>query len=291
MKQIIGCLAFVGYVLNTVFWTIPLVLFALFKLIPIPFSQKILSYLIDGCATCWVKGNTFNQLILSPLKIDVVNMPALSTEQWYLVVSNHQSWVDIFILQRVFNNQIPFLKFFLKQQLLYVPIIGMAWWGLDFPFMKRYSKAFVEKNPHLKGRDIETTRKACQKFKHKPDSIMNFVEGTRYSEQKATQQQSPFSELLLPRAGGLSFAINAMDGVIDTILDVTICYPDGVPSYWQFMCGDVANIKIDIQTQQISREMVGDYQNDLQFKQTFQRWINQLWQRKAETLAQLKKAQ
>ena len=291
MKRIIGCLAFLGYFFNTIFWATPLILLALLKLIPLPFSQKILSYLIDGCATCWVRVNTFNQLILSPLKIDVVNMPTLSKEQWYMVVSNHQSWVDIFILQRVFSHQIPFMKFFLKQQLLFVPIVGLVWWALDFPFMQRYSKAFIEKNPHLKGRDIETTHRACQKFKHKPVSMMNFVEGTRFSKHKATEQQSPYSELLLPRAGGLSFAINAMDGVIDTILDVTICYPDGIPSYWQFMCGEVTNIKIDIQSQQITAEMVGDYQGDLQFKKTFQAWLNQLWHRKAETLVQLKKSQ
>ncbi len=291
MKQVIGCLAFLGYLLNTIFWTIPLVLLALLKLIPLSISQKVLSYLIDGCATCWVKVNTVNQRILSPLKIDVVNVPQLSKEQWYIVVSNHQSWVDILVLQRVFSDQIPFLKFFLKQQLIYVPIIGLAWWALDFPFMKRYSKAFIEKHPHLRGRDVETTRKACQKFKHKPVSIMNFVEGTRFSNHKSAQQQSPYSQLLLPKAGGLSFAINAMDGVIDTILDVTICYPEGIPSYWQFMCGEVASVKIDIQSQAITNELVGDYQNDPQFKQLFQQWLNQLWQRKVSTLEALKKAQ
>jgi 1-acyl-sn-glycerol-3-phosphate acyltransferase len=289
MKQIIGCLAFLGYVLNTIFFTVPLVIFALLKLIPLSFSQKILSYLIDGCATCWVKVNTFNQLLLSPLKINVVDTPELSKEQWYIVVSNHQSWVDILVLQRVFNQQIPFLKFFLKQQLLYVPVIGLAWWGLDFPFMKRYSKEFVTNNPHLKGKDIETTKKACQKFKHKPVSIMNFVEGTRFTAQKATDQQSPHSELLPPKAGGLSFAINAMDGVIDTILDVTIYYPEGIPSFWQFICGDVTNIKVDIKSQNISRDMVGDYQNDPQFKQSFQGWLNQLWEAKVATLEELKK--
>ena len=289
MKQIIGCLAFLSYVLNTIFFTVPLVIFALLKLIPLSFSQKILSYLIDGCATCWVKVNTFNQLLLSPLKINVVNMPKLSKEQWYIVISNHQSWVDILVLQRVFNQQIPFLKFFLKQQLLYVPIIGLAWWGLDFPFMKRYSKEFVANNPHLKGKDIETTRKACQKLKHKPVSIMNFVEGTRFTAQKAADQQSTYSELLPPKAGGLSFAMNAMDGVIDTLLDVTIFYPEGIPSFWQFICGDVANIKVDIKSQKISRERVGDYQNDPQFKQSFQDWLNQLWEAKVVTLEELKK--
>ncbi len=62
---------------------------------------------------------------------------SLHQRGWYLVSSNHQSWVDILVLQRIFHGRIPFLKFFLKQELIWVPVIGLAWWALDFPFMKR----------------------------------------------------------------------------------------------------------------------------------------------------------
>jgi 1-acyl-sn-glycerol-3-phosphate acyltransferase len=291
MKSVIGWLAFFGYFINTILWVTPIVLLALLKLIPIVPLQKVLSYLIDGCAGCWVQLNTLNQQLLSPLKIEIIDMPELSTRQWYMVISNHQSWVDILVLQRIFSQKIPFLKFFLKQQLIFVPVIGLAWWALDFPFMKRYSREFLAKNPHLKGKDVEATRKACQKFKHKPVSVMNFVEGTRFTPAKWQKQQSPHSNLLLPRAGGLSFAINAMSESIDTILDVTICYPDGTPTYWQLMCGDVKRVRIKVASEQITEALIGDYQDDPEFKTKFQFWLNDLWQRKQKTLEQLKKAQ
>lgn len=291
MKSVIGWLSFFGYFLNTILWVTPVLVLALLKLIPITPWQKALSHLIDGCASCWVKLNTLNQKLLSPLKIEITDMPKLSTKQWYMVISNHQSWVDILVLQRVFSQKIPFLKFFLKQQLIFVPVIGLAWWALDFPFMKRYSREFLVKNPHLKGKDVATTRKACQKFKHKPVSVMNFVEGTRFTPLKWQKQQSPHRNLLLPRAGGLSFAINSMADSIDTILDVTIYYPDGIPTYWQLMCGDVERVIVNVSSEQITEDLLGDYQEDSEFKDQFQQWLNGLWQRKQLLLEQLEKAQ
>ena len=288
MRILIGWLSFIGYFFNTVFWVVPIVFFALLKLIPWGISQKIFSYLIDGCAQCWVSVNSFSQNLLTPLSIELVESPSLSTKQWYMVISNHQSWVDILVLQRVFHKKIPFLKFFLKQELIFVPIIGLAWWALDFPFMKRYSKQFLAKNPHLKGKDVATTRKACRKFQHKPVSVMNFVEGTRFNQFKRDNQSSPHQNLLLPRAGGLSFAINAMEQSIDTILDVTIFYPDGIPTYWQFIRGEVKDVKVSIISQKITTELVGNYQDDPAFKTSFQQWLNGVWQQKQHKIEQLK---
>lgn len=289
MKMLIGWLSFVCYLFNTIFWVIPIVILALLKLIPLRFSQKTFSYLIDGCAQCWVSVNTLCQNLLTPLSIELVESPSLSTKQWYMVISNHQSWVDILVLQRVLNKKIPFLKFFLKQELIFVPIIGLAWWALDFPFMKRYSKQFLVKNPHLQGKDVETTRKACRKFQHKPVSVMNFVEGTRFNQFKRDQQSAPHQNLLLPRAGGLSFAINAMEQSIDTILDVTIFYPDGIPTFWQLIRGDVRDVKVSIVTEKITTDLIGNYQDDPAFKASFQRWLNQVWQRKQDKIEALKK--
>jgi len=266
---------------------VPILILALVKLIPIGLLQKATSYLLDGCASCWVKVNTVNQNLLSPLQIDIVDLPELSNAQWYIVISNHQSWVDIFVLQRLFSGKIPFLKFFLKQQLIFVPVIGLAWWALDFPFMKRYSREFLAKNPQLKGKDIAATRRACQKFKYNPVSVMNFVEGTRYSATKHQHQQSNFDNLLLPRAGGLSFAINAMADSIDTLLDVTIVYPRGIPSFWMLLRGDVKRVKVSISEVSISQEQIGDYQDNPEFKVQFQQWLNELWQRKEQRIKQL----
>ena len=167
----------------------------------------------------------------------------------------------------------------------------MTWWALDFPFMKRYSKKFLAKNPHMRGKDIETTKKACAKFKYKPVSVMNFVEGTRFTQHKHTQQDSNFTHLLKPKAGGIAFALDAMGGQLDTLVNVTIYYPQGIPTFWQFISGQVQQIQVQISTQQISHDYIGDYSNDKTFQADFQQWINGLWVNKDKELEGLKQAQ
>ena len=104
------------------------------------------------------------------------------------------------------------------------------------PFMKRYSKDYLAKNPHKKGKDLQATHKAIELFKHTPASIMNFVEGTRYSQQKNKQQDSPYQHLLKPKAGGISFVISAMGQQFNSLLDVTIIYSGKQHSLWDFLC-------------------------------------------------------
>src|SRR5690554_7703962 len=84
----------------------------------------------------------------------------LKRENLFLVPSNHPSLVDILALQAVFNRRAPFPKFFPKQQLILVPVIGLAWWGLDFPFMKRYTREYLIKHPEKRGEDLKATRRA-----------------------------------------------------------------------------------------------------------------------------------
>ena len=276
--SIIGFISLILYTLNTTFWLLPILVFSLCKaLIPVAFSQKIFSYLLDLMASNWVAINTLNQKLFTQFEIEVTGLEALNKKDWYLVLANHQSWVDILVLQRVLHGQIPFLKFFLKKELIYVPIIGLAWWALDFPFMKRYSQSFLRKNPHLKGKDLDTTRKACAKFKHKPVSVMSFIEGTRYTQEKHDKQKSPFNHLLKPKAGGIAFVLDAMDENLNKIVDVTIYYPEGIPTFGDFLCGRVKKVQVEVHTTEITEELKGDYFNDRNYKIYFQKWLTQYW--------------
>ncbi|MCE9686000.1 acyltransferase [Shewanella sp. AS16] len=281
-----GWIAFCGYVVNTLFWVMPIFVISLFKLIPVTPLRTGCSYLLDHCASAWISVNTLIEKLFHPVDIRFSGDTHFSTQEWYMVIANHQSWVDILILQRLLNHKIPFLKFFLKQQLLYVPVLGLAWWALDFPFMRRYSTAQLKKNPKLKGKDIEITRKACAKFKHKPVSVMNFVEGTRFSQAKHSKQGSPYRHLLKPKAGGMAFALSAMGEQIHKLVDVTIYYPGKVPSFWEYICGDLSRVYVDVKITDIAQEMRGDYMNDRQFKIGFQEQLNLLWQRKDALLSQ-----
>ena len=288
--MIIGQLSFVLYVVNTIIWLIPIVIFSLLKaLIPFRLWRKVFSVLLDQMASNWVAINTQLQKAFTQTEIKVTGLDNLSIKEWYLVISNHQTWVDILVLQRVLHNQIPFLKFFLKKELIYVPLLGVAWWALDFPFMKRYSQAFLRKKPHLKGKDLITTRKACAKFKYKPVSVMNFIEGTRFTDDKHLQQQSPYSQLLKPKAGGIAFVLDAMGEHLNKIVNVTIYYPEGIPNFNDFISGKVKRIEVMIETMPIEKKLKGDYFNDRATKIHFQKWVNQLWQNKEIKLVELKK--
>lgn len=286
---LIGVIAITLLIVNTLFWCLLLYLLAILKLIlPIPAWRRTLTKAMIWFAENWIRGNSAWMWLTQRTDWQVSGLDGLQYDGWYLVISNHQSWVDIFVLQHLLNRRIPFLKFFLKQELIWVPILGLAWWGLDFPFMKRYSKEQIRRNPALKGKDLETTRKAAERFKLTPVSVMNFLEGTRRTPQKMAKQQSPYDHLLRPKAGGVAFVLAAMDGRIDTMVDVTIAYPDGVPTAWDFFCGKMRRVRVAVQQRPIpAAYLSGDYTNDEAFRSQFQAWVNGLWQEKDATLARL----
>jgi 1-acyl-sn-glycerol-3-phosphate acyltransferase len=276
-----GCFSFLGYCLNSLFWVPQLIVIALLRaMIPLNAWQRWCGRVANGIAENWIGMNNLNQKLTGRTRLEVSGLEDLKRSEWYLVLSNHQSWVDILVLQRIFNRRIPLLKFFIKKELFWFPIMGQAWWALDFPFIKRYTKSFLQKNPHLKGQDLEITRKACQKFKALPVSVMNFVEGTRFTQAKHRRQQSPYTNLLKTKAGGIAFVLGAMGEQIHSILDVTIVYPQGDKRFWSFICGNISKIKVHVNTLPISRDLLGDYSNDPAFRQRFQIWLNRLWQEK-----------
>jgi len=281
-------ISFLLYLVNTLFWIGPLLVVSLLKLlIPFKFWQYVSRLVIDFIATCWVDFNNFNLWLVHNPKIEATGLDKLENGKWYVVVSNHQSWVDILILQKLLLRRIPFLKFFLKQELIWVPLMGLAWWALDFPFMKRYSSSFVKKNPHLKGKDIEITRKACSKFQTIPVSIVNFMEGTRFTPRKHQRQNSPFNHLLRPKAGGIAFVLSSMGNMITGIVNVTIAYPQGPKTFWQYLCGEVKEVKVNVEVIPVSDEIIGDYYEDETFRERFQNWVNELWVNKDRKLASM----
>lgn len=285
-----GGLAFSLMVLNTVVCVVPLLAVTLFKLlVPARIWQRWMAAVLVWIAEMWMSINNAILTLTQKIQLDVQGLDGLHYHGWYLVTSNHQSWTDILILQKIFNRRIPMLKFFLKQELIWVPLMGLAWWALDFPFMKRYSKEFLEKHPEMKGKDLETTRKACEKFKDLPVSVMNFLEGTRFTTTKHDQQQSPYRYLLKPKSGGIAFVLSAMGGQLRSLLDVTIVYHDKANGFWDLMCGRVRRISVRVLERPIPADFAqGDYEADAEFRARFQAWVNQIWQEKDVLIAAMK---
>ena len=281
MRSVRGSLCLILYGLNTVFWCVPLfVLVAAKAVVPLEPWMRRCSRMLNAIAENWIWVNNLNQKLTGKTRWDVQGLETLKRSEWYLVLANHQSWVDILVLQRVFHRKIPFLKFFIKKELLWFPVLGQAWWAMDFPFVKRYTKSYLKKKPHLKGRDLEITREACKKFKKIPVSIMNFVEGTRFTNTKRLRQQSPYAHLLRPKAGGIAFVLDSMGKQIHRVLDVTIVYPDGVSSFWALLCGEIRKIKVRVRSLPVDPELLGDYANDGHFRAGLQHWLNNIWAEK-----------
>lgn len=288
-KTFIGVVSALMLSINTLIWSLILFFFALFKLLlPLKPVRIHIDRILNGMATSWVSCNSGWMRLTQNTRWDVQGLDGLQYRNWYLIDTNHQSWVDIFVLQHVLNRKIPLLKFLIKRQLIYVPVIGLAWWALDFPFMRRYSREYLEKHPNKRGRDLETTRKACDRFARIPTSVMNFPEGTRFSINKHDRQKSPYRFLLKPKAGGIALSLETLGDKFQSLLDVTIVYPDGAPRFWDFLCGMVKRIIVRIEHLQIPKQFIGaDYVNNAQFREAFQQWLYQLWLEKDERIGML----
>jgi len=280
-SQLIGCLVLLILIVNTLFCAAQLFPLALIKfIIPIPLWRKITGMILIRVANNWVGVNSYFIHFFYPIEWKVTGVEKLKKDDWYLVISNHQSWVDILILQKVLYGKIPYIKFFLKKELIWVPVMGLAWWALDFPFMKRFTKEEVEKNPKLKGKDIEITRKACEKFKTNYVTVMTFPEGTRITQEKHDRQNSPYKHLLKPKAGGLSFTISAMGEKFHKLLNVTIVYPDGIMTIWEFLCGKVRKVDVFVETISIPEKFAKADLEDKKFQKEFMDWLNSMWLKK-----------
>ncbi|MCJ8169791.1 acyltransferase [Atopomonas sediminilitoris] len=275
---------------NTIFCFVPLLSLSLFKLLlPLVFVQKHCRTIMTWIANSWIRINNAWMNAVGPTEFDTQGLQTLDLQHSYLITSNHQSWVDILVLQNQCLGRIPFLKFFLKQELIWVPVIGLCWWALEFPFMKRYSKAYLAKHPEKAGTDLDTTRKACDKFRTNPVAVFNFLEGTRLTEAKHARQQSPFKHLLKPKAGGVAFVLDAMGDQLQGMVNATIYYPDGVPTFWDLLCGRVRKVVVRAELTPIPAEFIGQrYDRDEAYRLRFQQWVNGLWEAKDAQLEQLK---
>ena len=275
IRNVQGVLTFAACAVNTIACFIPIFILALVKLvIPVRSIRKAIG-------DVWVAINARLFALGNDTTWDVRGVDELSCDRWYLVMANHQTWVDIVALQTVFNRRIPFLKFFIKQELIWFPVLGVAWWAMDMPFMKRHSKSYLAKHPEKKGNDLEATRKACAKFRDVPTSVINFVEGTRFTEEKRDRRRSPFNHLLTPRAGGVALALTSMGEMFDAILDVTIVYPRGPVTFWEMMCGQFPHVVIDVRKREPESWLFeGDYENDREFRKRFHKWLTGIWEEK-----------
>lgn len=276
-------------IINIAFWSLLIILLGLIKLLmPLPCMVKPINVVINFMLCAFAKLSVKLIKLTNKVQFDYRVEGKLSKSEWYLMMPNHLSWLDIVILTEFAAERIPAPKFFLKKELIWLPFVGLGAWALDMPFMRRYSSAFVAQNPHLKGKDIETTKAFCEKFKQRPTTVINFVEGSRFTPEKHRLRQSPYQQLLPPKAGGIAFTLAAMGELFTSILDVTIVYPDTRGSAMLAMLGGkLTQVVLRVKVLEVNQAIIGDYFNNESFREAFQSWLNQVWLEKDRLICQL----
>jgi 1-acyl-sn-glycerol-3-phosphate acyltransferase len=290
MSELKGIVAFFLIVLNTLFWCVFLLSIAVLKLIlPIQGWKRICTKFIINIGECWIYCNGVWIKILHRPEWKIEGFESLDQSNWYLSVANHQSWADIFILQGITNRKIPMLKFFMKHVLIWVPVIGLAWWALDMPFLKRYTKEELEKNPELRGKDIKAMEKSFDRFSRYPVSIFSFTEGTRFTEKKKIDQLSNYKNLLNPKSGGIGLTLTTMP-YINMLLDFTIYYEGSKRSFWDFLCGRMSDVTVRVKQIKIPDNLLGkNYEEDIEFRESLKQWTEDIWLDKDNYIEELKK--
>ena len=213
-----------------------------------------------------------------------------SHKKSYIVVSNHVSWLDTLIIVSVLHKEIPVPKFFMKNSLKYIPFAGQACWALDMPFLKRYSREYLLKHPEARTKDIETTKNSCKKFKGIPTTMVNFVEGTRFNEEKKNASKSTYINLLPPKTMSLSLAIESLGEDFENIIDFTLYYPDNMQhAFKDMLFGRLKRVFIDAKEIKIEQDLRGNYLEDKVYKRRFTLWLKDLWLKKDQTIENFKK--
>ena len=290
MENIKGVLGFLAVVINTLFWCLFLLTIAIFKLlIPTESWKRLCTKLIINIGECWIYCNGLWIQALHRPRWNVEGFEELDSSNWYLAVANHQSWADIFVLQGITNRKIPMLKFFMKHVLIWVPVIGLAWWALDMPFLKRYTKEEIQKNPELRGKDIKAMEKSFERYGRYPVSIFSFAEGTRFTKEKKDNQLSQFEYLLNPKIGGIGLTLTTMP-YIKLLLDFTIHYEDERRSFWDFLCGRMSKADVRVRQINIPDNLLGkNYEDDPIFRENLKEWVYDIWSDKEKYLEEVRK--
>ncbi len=255
--------------------------------IPIKPVSLAISWINNILFRGWALCNLLATNLTNPVVWEIDSDQKFDKKSWYLLICNHVSWVDIMVLTQIALHTLPTPRFFLKNELKWVPFVGMASWAMDMPFMKRYSRSYIEKHPEQEGKDIERTKKSCAKFKYIPTTIINFVEGTRFTQKKQQKSGTKLSNLLPPKAGGIAFTLATMGHLFSGVLNVTLNYPDNKVPAQDMLLGKLKRVQVKIEVLEVNKDIVGDYFNDNEFKARFQNWLNELWIKKDKLITKL----
>lgn len=280
-ENIIGIASITILVLNTFILSCLLIPLGIIKFfLPITTLKVLFTKFIIKVGELWIFTNKIWVKALHNPKWQIIGKENIKSNGWTIATSNHQSFADIFLLQDITNRKMPMLKFFMKYVLIYVPVIGLSWWALDMPFLKRYTKKQLEENPELSGKDIREMKRALKHYALYPVTVFSFAEGTRFTIKKNLHQKSPFKNLLNPKEGGLATALSLVNE-IDSLIDFTIKFDTKKRSFWDYLCGRMNSVKVIIRDIKIPEKFLNtNILEDKILRSEFKDWLHNIWNEK-----------
>lgn len=279
-------------IVNLSFWICPLTVLAIFKIIlPFPVLRSGMHWMMARIyyLAAWFDGILLFQIM--GIRLEVTGLEQNYPGRFFLIIANHQSWIDILIVQHLFNFKAPVVKFLAKREMIFVPIVGLVCWAYDFPFLQRRSFKRNQNRNQITRSDVQLLTTALAKFKQSSASIMNFVEGTRFSAAKAKKQSSPYKHLLKPKTGGLNSIFQSLWEQLDAIINITLVYDSPHYNFWDFLCGRCKKIKIKANTITLEEAFGLDSRDSV--PPDFERvtaWIKAIWQQKDNEIEFMKKS-
>ena len=247
-------------VLNLLFWMLPILVAGFIKILLPPGPLKRACHAVTTFSyrgTVWV--NSFWMVRVLGIKINVEG--ELPDHPAPVIVCNHQSWFDIPVLQHVITDQGPIIKFMIKQQLIWVPVLGWICLALNFPRLRREErKMSMEK-------DFFSIRTALADVSNESGALLVFPESTRFAHDKWLAQKSPYRHLLIPRVGALRLTISGVPAGTP-VLDVTIRYDGGESDFWRCMHKATKVVTVKLETRDASE------------LENTRAWLAESWSRK-----------
>ncbi|MCF8130875.1 MAG: 1-acyl-sn-glycerol-3-phosphate acyltransferase [Deltaproteobacteria bacterium] len=273
--QIKGILSLSCILANIFFWLVPLVFLTFLKLlVPSENFQRLLSAPMALIYRLTVSLDDFLLFRVMGISVEIEGRRKTYPEKFYLITANHQSWSDIFVLQHVFNWRAPIPKFLVKKELIYLPVVNIICLAYDYPLLQRGSmRGGVSSEGHFE-RDTLSLEKAFARFIRFPATVINLVEGTRFTKEKAGRQSSPYENLLKPKTGGMAIIFSISGVKVRTLIDVTIVYDCERPTFWNFLCGKCGRVVVKVEEYE-SETLPANRDFDSMAK-----WINGVWEKK-----------
>ena len=240
MRHIISLSTALVATINLGFWVVWLALLAILKLV---FRRDPLRHYInlstEWCYRGAVAVNNFWMFKVIGIRLNLQGK--LPAHESPIIISNHQTWTDIPVLHGAITAERgPILKFLIKRELLWVPIVGWICYSLNFPRLYR------GQSNDGRRRDYAAIKSFSESLHTERGALMIFAEGTRFTAHKHRNQSPPYKHLLTPRPGGLKIALETAPKETP-IVDVTIIY-HGQPNFWHCLGGCTKEIDIIIRT-------------------------------------------